>query len=250
MAKQGQFVPLETIKRSVDRFLAKHRTQIYAHTDKISYYAEISAYNAIIDLYKQLGHKVKPANFVKDKFRYKLQPTGDARKYSHFTLSRSGQQTVVLNNVRVESAHGERLYFTADIVVANANAVQMMTQAEVAELGMRRTAFAIRNVDVKTFIEVKNLPAFPELLFNFSGLLYEIMPDIFFGKVSKRVRTHLAPSLVCSFAGSGHANYIRQSLLGRWHINIFSDFLKVRKLHSGGEAIRLIADKRLTFPKR
>jgi hypothetical protein len=98
-------------------------------------------------------------------------------------------------------------------------------------------------------VEVKNLPAFPELLFSFSGLLFEITPDIFFGRLSKAERVHLAPSLVCSFAGSGHANFIRRTLIKRWHINIFVDFLRIRNLDDGSADIRTIADKRLTFPR-
>jgi hypothetical protein len=111
------------------------------------------------------------------------------------------------------------------------------------EVGIRRSVFFVPNESLRTFLEIKNMSPFPELLFSFSGLLFEMMPDIFFKKVASRKRIHIAPSLVCSFAGSGHANYIRRTLLQRWHINIFTDFLSKRALE--GEDLRKIADRRL-----
>jgi hypothetical protein len=244
-ARRRLFVPLADIQGSVDRFLARYGARISQHTAKISQYAEIAAYNAIISFYESMHYAAKPEQTDGAKFKYKLQPTGDPRKYSYFSLSKGSDKYSVLNNISIESAHVERHYFTGDIVITDDESFAVRTKEDNSAIGIRRSTFSIPNGAVRTFIEVKNMAAFPELLFQFSGLLFEIMPDIFFGKVAKRKQTHLAPSLVCSFAGSGHAMYIRRTLLKRWHINIFVDFLTHRSLDA--DDVRLISSRRLKF---
>lgn len=243
MPASHAFVPLDEIKSAVNAFLSEYGTRIAQHTDKIGTYAEIAAYHSVIEFYRKSHFRCGVENVKQGLFRYKLTPTGNPSNFSYFSVRKSGRVYSVLTNVSVESAHAARHYFSADIVVADDQSVQMQRGPDNLEVGIRRSVFFVPNESLRTFLEIKNMSPFPELLFSFSGLLFEMMPDIFFKKVASRKRIHIAPSLVCSFAGSGHANYIRRTLLQRWHINIFTDFLSKRALE--GEDLRKIADRRL-----
>lgn len=243
MSAKHAFVPIEQIQLAVDSFLLRYGTRISQHTDKISSYAEIAAYHGVVEFYRSAHFRCSVENLKDGLFRYKLMPAGNPRNFSYFSARKAGRIYSILTNVSVESAHAERHYFSADIVVANDQSVQIRGKTDSAEIGIRKSVFFVPNAALRTFLEIKNMPPFPELLFSFSGLLFEMMPDVFFKKIAQLKRIHIAPSLVCSFAGSGHANYIRRTLLQRWHINIFTDFLSKRVLE--GEDVRKLADRRL-----
>lgn len=234
-ASKRLFVPIPDIQRSVDSFLRRYSATISGHSRNMSAYAEIAAYNAIIDHYVSvLRYKGAPSHIIAGAFKYKLQPTGDPRNFSHFRLTKRRRSFDVFNNISIESAHVARHYYNADVAVVAARSLRIESKESGSAAGHARTTYSIANRDVQTFFEVKNLPAFPELLFSFSGILYEIMPAIFRGQRSKR-KFHISPGLICSFVGSGHSMYIRKALLARWHINIFVDVLFTRKLSARHE---------------
>jgi len=248
VAKQkdaARFVSQELILGRLHGFLNKHSASLGKHLSKISQYAEVASYNATIDYYSSMKYKCTAVNLFSNGFHYKLMPTGDPDKFSYFVIEKGKERFFVFSNTSIESAHVSGLYFTADIVVAKDKAGRTLPES-IAETGKKRTVYVVPNDKLCTFLEVKNLQAFPELLYNFSGLLYEMMPDIFMSKVSRLKRTHLAPSLICSFAGSSYASFVRGKLMSRWHINIFLDFLKGGKLSEdlAGDKIRLISSNR------
>ena len=111
----------------------------------------------------------------------------------------------------MQSAHDNHLYFTADVVVTNENG------ATTKRLKSGKRHSYVANPDIVTFAEVKHINPFPEVLFNFMGLVLEFMP----GFIEKRfVITNKGHSLclIITFTGVGsdHTERIEESLSGRY----------------------------------
>ena len=70
---------------------------------------------------------------------------------------------------------------------------------------------------------MKNLNPFPEILFGFSGLVFEVMPDFITGATKPSTNgEHLTPSIVCSGLGGAHVKKVSESLTGRYGYNVIS----------------------------
>ena len=85
--------------------------------------------------------------------------------------------------------------------------------------GRSRFSFC-ENKDLHTFIEAKHFNPFPELLFNFSGLVLEMMKEVIDRNGSELHPKHISPALILSGNGNDHSKKIQQSLMGRFNVNI------------------------------
>ncbi|MBK9504392.1 MAG: hypothetical protein IPO03_03315 [Bacteroidetes bacterium] len=74
-----------------------------------------------------------------------------------------------------------------------------------------------------TFCEVKQFNPFPELLFNFIGVLNELKMEYMTNHSVKLPTDHIAPSLMISGKPNRQTIRIKESLEGRYCINIIYD---------------------------
>ena len=117
--------------------------------------------------------------------------------------------------------------FTADIAVTNQNG------ATTKRLRNGRRHSYIGKRDLITFAEVKHLNPFPEVLFNFMGLVFEFMPGFLNNQYSiTKMGGNLCP--IITFTGpSEHSERIQRSLSARYGINvIFSTSLSSGQISS------------------
>ena len=77
----------------------------------------------------------------------------------------------------------------------------------------------IPNDRLVTFIEVKHLNPFPEIVFSFTGLLLEFSPKCVLAWKAGSAGNHPCPAMVFSGDGSKHTRRIINSLSGRYGIN-------------------------------
>lgn len=225
------YVSRDELDKRIGYFLRGYGKRLKNQTDKIAYYCQMTAYNAYIEYYSdQHGWTTAVQQTRDDRFNYKLQPFGDPENFSYFELSHGTDVLWVLNNMQIESAHDGDLFFAPDVVVVRANAIKSHKSEVARAAGYERTVYFLRNRDLITFGEVKNVSPFPELLFSFQGLIFELMPEIFFGKLSAEDNVHPAPALLCSFTGSRHAMKIARTLESRFRVNILSRFLAFSRL--------------------
>ena len=87
-----------------------------------------------------------------------------------------------------------------------------------------KTTFSyVNNENLMTFCEVKQFNPFPELLFNFIGVLNELKKEYMTDEGVAHDPIHLAPSLMISGKPNKQTNSIRESLEKRHCINIIYD---------------------------
>jgi hypothetical protein len=122
----------------------------------------------------------------------------------------------VHHNISTNSCHDEEINYSPDISIISHDGVSTQT------INGKRRSF-IENSKLVTFFEVKNLTPFPEVLFNFMGLVNEMTPE-FFGKkyFVSHEKKHIAPSLIFSGRLNNHTFKIKKSLESRYHINIIA----------------------------
>ncbi len=74
-----------------------------------------------------------------------------------------------------------------------------------------------------SFCEVKNFHPFPELLFNFIGVLNELKMDYMVDNGQSTDTQHIAPSLMISGKQNKQTKRIKESLENRYCVNIIYD---------------------------
>jgi len=213
----------------ITTFLAKHRSYIASQANRISDYFEMSAYNSIVRFYENNGYHVQAVNLFNGSFKYKLSPTGYPERFSYFVVQkeynfRGGKkhkyEFEIHHNLAVESSIDKGIYTTPDISVISKGGIKSLRDYRYFFSGHRAYYYACTE-SLQTFCEVKNLNPFPELLFNFTGLVSEIMNEVFLGKESNSRPKHIGPSLMLSGNGNYHTRKIQKTLTDRLAINIF-----------------------------
>jgi hypothetical protein len=177
---------------------------------------EIAVYNSVVRYYESQGFVVTGENLgPKKSFCYKLTSAALIENYSYFIARKGAAAFYVYHNVSLQSAHDEHLYFTADIAVTTADG------ATTKILKSRRRHSYIAKNHMVTFAEVKHLTPFPEVLFNFVGLVLEFAPG-FIDKTHTIGKTAAHPCPMITFTGapSEHCERIQASLSSRYGINI------------------------------
>lgn len=212
----GPWIERQSLIDSAKKFVQQHGLFLRRSGPRISSLVEIAVYNSIVEYYESLKFTVAAKNLgPKKSFLYKLSATGLAENYSYFLVEKDGVAFHVLHNISVQSAHNEHLYFTADVVVTEQNG------ATTARLASGRRHSFVANPDLVTFVEVKHLTPFPEVLFSFMGLVLEFMPSFVKETVIlSDAGFRLSPTIAFTGPGSGHSERIQESLIQRYGINV------------------------------
>lgn len=215
-------MPVNWIDRSILENNAKLFVQSYGYflrqnAKRISGLVEVAVYNSITSYYESLGYELKVENpGPRRSFKYKLTANGLNENYSHFSATKAGTDTLLIqHNIRLQSSHDDHLYYTADAVVCTVAAAK----TEMQKSGRRHSYVA--KSGIITFAEVKHLIPSPEFIFNFSGLVLEFAPDFINGTVAKSDKSvHPAPMIVFTGVAGKHAERIGDALRTRYGFNV------------------------------
>lgn len=221
--KKSPFRNLDEFEKEITNFANKHRIQIVEHSKKTSDYFEISCFNNLVRYYKNKGYTANPKNLISGRYRYKCSPSGIQSNFSFFEISKKVRNVEttfeIHHNLAVQSSHVEDIFTTPDIVVINNNSIKYKTDYYTTN----KTFSYVDNENMKTFCEVKNFNPFPELLFNFIGVVNELKKNYINGYVEHCTPVQIAPSLIISGKGNKPTNLIKERLESRYNINIIYD---------------------------
>ncbi len=190
---------------------------------RTSDYFEMSCFNYIVRFYELNGYELEVKNLQAGKYRYKCSPAGIQSNFSHFEatieIENKKKSFEIQHNLAAQSSQDEKIFTTPDISIINKGKVKYTT-----EYYSTKTRFSyVENKDLMTFCEVKQFNPFPELLFNFIGVLNELKFEYMTDDGVKHDTDHIAPSLLISGKPNKQTSAIKESLEGRYCINIIYD---------------------------
>jgi len=217
------FKDVELFEKEIKAFVNKFKVTVSNHAKRISDYFEMSCYNLIVRFYENNGYKVLVQNLQDGKYRYKCSPSGIQSNYSFFLVSKQvGKKKYefeIQHNLAAQSSFSKDIFTNPDIVVIKKGTSKTTTKYYATK---RRFSY-VKNTDLITFFEVKNFNPFPELIFNFIGIVNELRNDILTNSAVSKRPIHLAPSLMVSGKPNKQTARIKQSLEERYCINILYD---------------------------
>lgn len=211
--------------KDLSSFIRRNSGFFIQNSKRMSDLFEMSVYNDVVRYYKRKKYNIEIVNAKDGTFRYKLSTSGLADNFSYFIASRSfgrGKNKEIVevevhHNLKVQSAHNKRIYYTADISVCEKGG-----HKTVEYQSNRRHSFVL-NEKLITFFEVKNLNPFPEVLFGFSGLVLEVMPNQILkdnSAMNESNHRHLSPAIVFSGGASEHVAMVASDLINRYSYNV------------------------------
>lgn len=190
---------------------------------RISDYFEMSCFNYIVRFYELNGYNLEVKNLQSEKYRYKCSTSGIQSNFSHFQASiehnKKKYHFDIHHNLAVQSSQDNVLYTAPDISVIKKGKVKNTKEY----YDTKRTFSYVDNKDLMTFCEVKQFNPFPELLFNFIGVLNELRKEYMTDDGINLIPYHIAPSLMISGKPNKQTNAIKKSLEDRYCINIIYD---------------------------
>jgi hypothetical protein len=242
--KISPFKEKDTLLQEITSFINKYKSTVSNQANRMSDFFEMSCYNHIVSFYEKNDYLVSIENLQNQKYRYKCSTSGIQSNFSHFLVQKKEQNKTlafeIQHNLAVQSSHSPDLFTTPDIVIIKKGKIKISTDY----YDSNRKLCYIKNSDFVTFFEVKQFNPFPELLFNFIGVVNELRKDILLNtdKIEKPI--HLAPSLMVSGKPNKQAQKIKENLENRYCINIIFDIFnsgvetfsknKVQKLKTTG----------------
>lgn len=183
----------------------------------------MSCFNHIVDFYENNDYTITIENLQNKKYRYKCSPSGVQSNFSHFNVSKEFEDKIyefeIQHNLSVQSSHTTELFTTPDICIINKGSFKETTEYYETK---RRFCY-VENNDLMTFCEVKHFNPFPELIFNFIGILNELQKDILTNNPEIKFPIHIAPSLMISGKPNKQTEKIKLELENRYCINIIFD---------------------------
>ena len=195
----------------------------------------MTCYNYIIRFYELNEYDVSVQNLQSGKYRYKCSPSGIQSNFSHFLATKKDdgrkKSYEIQHNLAVQSSQDNEIFTTPDIAIVKKGKVKYTK-----EYYDTKTTFSyVENKNLMSFCEVKQFNPFPELLFNFIGVLNELQKEYMNDAGKEHSPPHIAPSLMISGKPNKQTNRIRDSLKGRYCVNIFYDlFFNARFIFSKG----------------
>jgi hypothetical protein len=217
------FKDVKLLEKDITEFVNKFKATVATQANRISDYFEMSCYNLIVRFYQNNDYDVSIQNLKSGKYYYKCSPAGLQSNYSFFMVTK--QEGVdkfefeIQHNLAAQSSFDEDIFTNPDITVIKKDTSKMTT--DYYEIN-RRFSY-VENVDVITFFEVKNFNPFPELVFNFVGIVNELRKEILSNESETQEPIHLAPSLMVSGKPNRQTQRIKNSLENRYCINIIYD---------------------------
>jgi len=221
--KSSPFKDFALFEKEIKDFANKYKTIVVNQSKRTSDYFEMTCFNYIVRFYELNGFKLEPKNLQAGKYRYKCSPAGIQSNFSHFEASIELEQMnffyEIQHNLAVQSSHDIKIFTSPDISIIKKGSVRYSK----TYYDTKTTFSFVENVDLMTFCEVKQFNPFPELLFNFIGVLNELKKEYMTDNGLKLTPDHIAPSLMISGKPNKQANNIKVSLEDRYCINIIFD---------------------------
>lgn len=218
------FIDRKVLLGDISSFVRRNGATFKQLANRMSDLFEMSVYNDVVKYYQRKKCYVEAKKLKRDgTFKYKLTTSGLKENFSYFTVKlpiytddKTKENIVEIHhNIKVQSAHDEHIYFTADITVCKTDGAITTKQKN------GRNHSYIKNDSIINFFEVKNMNPFPEVMFSFSGLVLEVMPQFIEGKVKVIMGgEHLTPCLVFSGISGDHTSRVSESLENRYKYNI------------------------------
>lgn len=233
------FKDLKELQRDVETYLRRNRTAMYNNSKRISDFFEMACYNNIVRFYENNGYVVSLRNLKNNKFVYKTTTAGDPSKYSFFEVRRQiGQIDYIFeirHNINVQSYHTNNTFTTPDISIIKQNSILV----DNTFYANATRYFYIKNSSLISFCEVKNFNPYPELLFNFIGVINELRPNLL--RQRKYTNTkHITSSLMISGKSNSHTDRIISNLQSRYHINIICDLFNIGGVTFGRNSFKRV----------
>ncbi|HOY13484.1 MAG TPA: hypothetical protein PLY70_10105, partial [Saprospiraceae bacterium] len=201
------FKDIKELTRDVESYLRKNRTAIYNNSKRISDFFEMACYNNIVRFYENNNYEVQIKNLYKNKFYYKCTTAGNPAKYSYFEAKRKKGNLVFISeirhNINVQSYHNKDTFTTPDICIIKPNSIE--ENDDFYDTKMKY--YYIKNKSLISFCEVKNFNPYPELLFNFIGVVNELRPNLL-SIPKNNGKSHISTSLMVSGKSNRHADKI------------------------------------------
>jgi hypothetical protein len=217
------FKDKDLFEKEIQEFVNKFKAIVSNHANRISDYFEMSCYNLVVRFYENNGYRVSIKNLQDGKYRYKCSPSGIQSNYSFFLVSKKvgkkEKEFEIQHNLATQSSFSNEIFTNPDIAVINKGKSKTTKDYYATN---RRFSY-VKNSDLITFFEVKNFNPFPELVFNFIGIVNELRKDILTNSAVAKKPIHLAPSLMVSGKPNRQTERIKESLEGRYCINILYD---------------------------
>lgn len=183
----------------------------------------MNCYNLVVRFYQNNGYDVTIKNLKSGKYYYKCSPAGLQSNYSYFSVSKQVGKKMyefeIQHNLAAQSSFDPDIFTNPDITVIKKGTSK--TTTEYYEIN-RRFSY-VKNRDMITFFEVKNFNPFPELIFNFMGVVNELRREILTNEALAKKPIHLAPSLMISGKPNRQTQRIKDSLEERYCINVIYD---------------------------
>lgn len=217
------FKDIKEFEEELIEFSNKFKLTIVSHSKRISDYFEISCFNHLVKFYELNDYTLIVENLQNNQYRYKCTTMGIQSNFSNFVAQKKVedklQEFEIQHNLAVQSSHDKELFTTPDISIINKGTVVVVDDY----YETKRKFSYVQNSDFITFCEVKNFTPFPELLFNFIGVVNELQKDIINNKTKKSQLTHISPSLMISGKPNKQTLRIKKSLENRYRVNIIYD---------------------------
>ena len=216
------------MEKEIIEFVNKFKATVSNQATRMSDFFEMSCFNHLVSFYENNEYSPSIENLQDGKYRYKCSTSGVQSNFSHFRVAKSvdGKEYAfeIQHNLAVQSSHSEEIFTTPDICIIKKDAVNETTEY----YGTKRRFCFVKNNDLMTFCEVKQFNPFPELLFNFIGVVNELRKDILNNTAKQEKPLHIAPSLMISGTPNKQSLKIKEELEKRYCINIIFDIF-----HSG-----------------
>lgn len=221
--KTSPFKDYKLFEKEIAEFANKYKTIVVNQAKRTSDYFEMSCFNYIVRFYELNGYLLKVKNLQAGKYRYKCSPSGIQSNFSHFEASIEQDDKKhsfeIQHNLAAQSSQDPNIFTTPDISVIIKGKVK-----NTKEYYDTKTTFSfVENHNLMTFCEVKQFNPFPELLFNFIGVLNELKIEYMTDDGVELKPLHLAPSLMISGKPNKQTQRIKDSLESRYCINVIYD---------------------------
>lgn len=221
--KKSPFKDFALFEKEIIEFANKYKTTVINHAKRTSDYFEMSCFNYIVRFYEKSGYELDVKNLYENKYRYKCSPAGIQSNFSHLEATKEVENEKlsfeIHHNLAIQSSQDKNIFTTPDISIINKEKVHYTK-----EYYNTKTTFSYaENIDLMTFCEVKQFNPFPELLFNFIGILNELKVEYMTDQGKVERTKHIAPSLMISGKPNKQTQTIKESLENRYCINIIYD---------------------------
>lgn len=234
------FKDVELFEKEITDFINQFKTTVATHSKRVSDYFEMSCFNDVVRFYYLKGYTIKIQNLQAGEYKYKCTTAGVQSNFSHFEISIQHKGKInefeIHHNLAVQSSHDIELFTTPDITIIKKG----KAETAVGYYESKRRFSYVRNKYMMSFCECKQFNPFPELLFNFIGVVNELRHEIINNTYPDIVPVHIAPSLLISGKSNKQTKKIKQSLEARYCINIVYDLFYSRTATFSKANIKLL----------